>query len=360
MDAKLLQLMKCVETLSDLRNLDDFNPIIFQIEHPVSALKYVMAGSKVEPSYMAFPIYGSWIVLEPISPYFRQVLILKDTYDADTVSTLPKLAAYDAWWHVARTYDELFLHPQYYVGIQGPKGDPGPAGAQGPAGSQGPKGDKGDKGDPGSSAASASPCSVLEIALTESFPGQQYSDYYTANAEYYLPYWSNSYTTDPVNDGDVTVFKAFGAKLFSATESVVHKPFMGTDMDLRSAVITVDDSKSAVGSSLGRFLLDFSATLLLQSSYGNDYPEDDPNDYLGYGWRVFKADGTQRYEDDVCKACSDSLIKAYRGTRATLYGRQPVELFQGDVLRPFIYFGPEMGSYIVFEQVLCATPVVAL
>lgn len=140
MEAKLQTLISDIESLSDLRNLDEFNPVIFQLEHPVSALKYVIAGSKIEPSYTGFPIYGSWVVLDPTSTYFRQVLILKDALDPDTVSTLPKVTSLNAWWHVVRTYDEVFAHPQYYVnatgtkGDKGDKGDPGPAGAAGPAG----------------------------------------------------------------------------------------------------------------------------------------------------------------------------------------------------------------------------------
>lgn len=140
MEAKLQSFIETVETLSDLRNLDNYNPVILQLEHPVSGIKYQIAGSKVSPAYMGFPVYGTWVVLDPTSEYYHQALILKDVKDTNTVTDLPDVNNV-AWWHVVRTYDEIFANPQYYLGatgLKGDKGDKGDTGDTGPAGAAGP------------------------------------------------------------------------------------------------------------------------------------------------------------------------------------------------------------------------------
>jgi hypothetical protein len=62
---------------------------------------------------------------------------LKTTIDPDTVTNKPEVTSIKAWWHVVRTYDEIFADPQYYVGLVGL---PGPVGPTGPAGDTGPAG----------------------------------------------------------------------------------------------------------------------------------------------------------------------------------------------------------------------------
>jgi hypothetical protein len=37
MELRLQQFIESVETLAEIRNLDTWNPIVFQIEHPVNA-----------------------------------------------------------------------------------------------------------------------------------------------------------------------------------------------------------------------------------------------------------------------------------------------------------------------------------
>jgi hypothetical protein len=142
MELALQEFIASVEKLSDLRNLDQFNPIFFQMEHPTSATRFTVVGSKVTPSYLGVPINVTWVVLDPTSPYFRQALKLKDTLNPDTVTSLPKEAdPLNAWWHVVRTYAEIFVDPQYYVNAQqGPKGDKGDPGVAGIQGIQGPAG----------------------------------------------------------------------------------------------------------------------------------------------------------------------------------------------------------------------------
>lgn len=157
MEQRLQKFIESVEQLSDIRNLDPFNPIVFKLEHPITAVQYTVVGSKVEPSYLGIPINTTWVVLDPTNPYFRQALKLKKVREPETVSTLPEVSAIDAWWHVVRTYDEIFLDPQYYefqgiegaegpVGPTGPKGDSGNAGPVGPTGAPGATGPQGEQG----------------------------------------------------------------------------------------------------------------------------------------------------------------------------------------------------------------------
>lgn len=140
MEKRLQDFILSVQQLSDLRNLDVFNPIVFQMEHPINATRYTIVGAKLEPSYLGVPINVTWVVLDPTDPYYMQALKLKTTLDSETVSNKPKVVGLDAWWHVVRTYDEIFNDPQYYLGTSGPAGADGPVGPTGPAGPEGPQG----------------------------------------------------------------------------------------------------------------------------------------------------------------------------------------------------------------------------
>ena len=136
MELRLQQFIESVETLAEIRNLDTWNPIVFQIEHPVNATRYTIVGAKAEPSYLGIPINTTWVVLDPQSQYYRMALKLVDTNNPDLSTTLPDVVSEDGtlhfYWNLIRTYDDIFSVPQYYNnGGRGPKGDPGPAGPPG-------------------------------------------------------------------------------------------------------------------------------------------------------------------------------------------------------------------------------------
>lgn len=140
MELKLQQFIDSVATLADLNNMDEQNPVIFQMEKPLTSIRFTIAGSKVEVSSQLVPVNTTWVVLDPSSEYYMQALKLKDTFDPDTVTNIPPVSGTNLWWHVVRTYDEIFADPQYYLGLRGPQG---PAGPQGPTGPQGPAGPAG-------------------------------------------------------------------------------------------------------------------------------------------------------------------------------------------------------------------------
>lgn len=136
MELRLQQFIESVETLADIRNLDTWNPIVFQIEHPINATRYTIVGAKLQPSYLGIPINTTWIVLDPESAYYRMALKLVDTNDTDLSTTLDDVVSEDGtlhfYWNLIRTYDDIFSVPQYYNnGGRGPKGDTGPAGPAG-------------------------------------------------------------------------------------------------------------------------------------------------------------------------------------------------------------------------------------
>lgn len=144
MELRLQEFIASVETLADIRNLDQWNPIVFQLEHPITATRYTIVGSKQEPSYLGIPVNTTWVVLDPESPYYRMALKLVDTDNPDRSTNITPInidmnssGSVDEgdlvlFWNIVRTYDEIFETPQYYV-----------------TGGRGPKGDKGDPGEPG-------------------------------------------------------------------------------------------------------------------------------------------------------------------------------------------------------------------
>ena len=148
MELKLQEFIDAVAVMADLANMDVLNPTIFQIEKPLTATRFTVAGSKSEPSLNLIPMFTTWVVLDPTNAYYMQALRLKDTFDPTTVTTIPQQDPnINAWWHVVRTYDEIFNDPQYYVGLRGPKGDTGATGAAGPTGATGATGPQGPAGD---------------------------------------------------------------------------------------------------------------------------------------------------------------------------------------------------------------------
>lgn len=136
MELRLQEFIESVETLADIRNLDSLNPIVFQLEYPVTASRFTVVGSKVEPSYLGLPVNTTWVVLDPQSQYYRMALKMVDTNDPDQATTFPPMQSEDGnvtlYWNIIRTYDEIFKDAQYYLtGGKGPKGDKGDPGQDG-------------------------------------------------------------------------------------------------------------------------------------------------------------------------------------------------------------------------------------
>lgn len=146
MELRLQKFVSSMVTLSDIRNLDLSNPVVFNIEHPVTAIRYVVVVAKAEPSYMGIPINATWVVINSGSAYHLQCLKLVSTSDPATgipgVTLIPGMRQS---WKSINGYSEIFDTPQYYDngasgGVRGPEGDAGPMGYDGPPGQEGPMG----------------------------------------------------------------------------------------------------------------------------------------------------------------------------------------------------------------------------
>jgi hypothetical protein len=164
MGTKLSTFIEDCSRIADSRNLGPYNPIILNIEHPVTSFRYLVACSVTEPSNLGMPIGVTWICLDATSLNFNKALKLISTTPTD---------GYNLEWVILTTYEEIFDGPQYYqhTGPTGPTGPIGPTGIQGllgPTGGVGPTGPQGITGIPGP------PLSNLTIVTTFnalSFPG---------------------------------------------------------------------------------------------------------------------------------------------------------------------------------------------
>lgn len=138
MELRLQKFVESMQNLSDIRNLDTLNPVVVQLEHPVTATRFTTIAAIEEPSYLGIPIYTTWIVLDPNSPYYRRALKLHD-FQPPTAEN-GGIVGFNATWIEITTYDAIFEPAQYYQGLRGDKGDKGDKGDPGPAGPQGDKG----------------------------------------------------------------------------------------------------------------------------------------------------------------------------------------------------------------------------
>ena len=157
MELRLQKFISSMGLLSDIRNLDPSNPVSFNLEHPVTATRFVTIASIAEPSYMGIPIHTTWTVLDPQSQYYLQALKLRAW--AGPWNTIPGMSLVPGMaqsWTVVNTYDEIFADPQFYdngsgggvAGPQGIQGIQGPVGLTGPGGPQGIAGPRGLVGPP--------------------------------------------------------------------------------------------------------------------------------------------------------------------------------------------------------------------
>ena len=139
MASALDNFVNAMQHLSDIRNMDEFNPVELRVEHPVSHAEFIIVASIREPASWLVPRYGLWINFNPTSPDYRKVFRAMDFTGAGTVSQ----------WEQVLVYEDLWLYPQEWMiptGPAGVAGPPGPAGPRGPAGPQGQPGPAGDKG----------------------------------------------------------------------------------------------------------------------------------------------------------------------------------------------------------------------
>lgn len=164
MEKRLSDFIDSCASIADARNLGNFNPVILNIEHPTTSLKFFVACSVTEPSNLGLPINVTWINLDPASIHYKKALKLSSiqtpTFD------------YHLGWEILETYDEVFSEDQYYhhtgpQGPVGPQGEEGPIGPQGNVGPQGPTGPQGQQGPIGESRYSLNVLDSLDFETEE-------------------------------------------------------------------------------------------------------------------------------------------------------------------------------------------------
>lgn len=114
MEQRLLDFIASVRKLSDIRNLDKRNPIVFEMDHPVNAVKYQIVGSIIEPSYLGMPIYTTWVVSDPNNRYYGKALKLRPLDWTNGAFEFEVAEGMTLTWTVIRDYDGIWEGGQYY------------------------------------------------------------------------------------------------------------------------------------------------------------------------------------------------------------------------------------------------------
>lgn len=109
MERRLQQLIGDFERVSNIRNLDDNNPIVMRISHPTNASVHVIVCSLREPHELVLPLNVTWFVYDPMSSLFRTAL-RRESKQPDTD------AGFNHTWRTVTTYNEVFVD-QYYDAI---------------------------------------------------------------------------------------------------------------------------------------------------------------------------------------------------------------------------------------------------
>lgn len=242
-DATLTSLIASFESIANVRNLDQYNPVVLRIENPLLGTFTTVACSKSEPSFLILPINGKWLNLDPAASDYRTIkklvdvipgadLVDRGAYDATVLynlndkvesagfsfySLVPHnrgnpLSDTKSWayidplntqvmhgaWTPVDTYSEFLTGYEYYNGNV----------ATQTVGPQGLKGDKGDKGDPGLSA--------FQVAQSEGYTSTQAA-------------WLLSLHGTPGAAGPIGLTGASGTQGKSAYQIALDNGFVGTE-----------------------------------------------------------------------------------------------------------------------------------
>lgn len=104
-ELKLQQLISSLEIASDIRNMDEANPITHRLSNSTIRKVTAIVCAVKEPSHLVLPINVTWFVFDPTSPYYRQAL--------RRVSKSPMTNGFEHTWQVVDTIADVFAD-QYY------------------------------------------------------------------------------------------------------------------------------------------------------------------------------------------------------------------------------------------------------
>lgn len=73
-ELKLQQLIDSLEVASDIRNMDEANPITHRLSNSTIRKVTAIVCAVKEPVALILPLNVTWFVFDPLSPYYRQAL----------------------------------------------------------------------------------------------------------------------------------------------------------------------------------------------------------------------------------------------------------------------------------------------
>lgn len=105
-DLKLQKLIESLEVASDIRNMDDTNPIVHRLSNPTVRKVTAIVCSVREPATLILPINVTWFVFDPLSPYYKMALRRKS-------KTTVANSGFVHQWELVDTIDEVFVDQTY-------------------------------------------------------------------------------------------------------------------------------------------------------------------------------------------------------------------------------------------------------
>lgn len=105
-DLKLQKLIESLEVASDVRNMDETNPIVHRLSNPtIRKVTAIVCGVR-EPMNLILPLNVTWFVFDPLSPYYKMALRRKS-------KTTVANSGFVHQWELVDTIDQVFVD-QFY------------------------------------------------------------------------------------------------------------------------------------------------------------------------------------------------------------------------------------------------------
>lgn len=105
-DLKLQKLIESLEVASDIRNMDDTNPIVHRLSNPTIRKVTAIVCSVREPKELILPLNVTWFVFDPLSPYYKSALRRKS-------KTTVTGSGFVHQWELIDTIDQVFVDQVY-------------------------------------------------------------------------------------------------------------------------------------------------------------------------------------------------------------------------------------------------------